>query len=300
MSAPRPIIPGTSYLITRRCSERRFFLKPHPTVNHIVLYCLAFAAYRCDILIHAFVVLSNHYHIVLTDPRGLLPHFEQLFDVLVARALNALYRRSEAFWAPGTYSAVQLVDPEAILDKIAYTLANPVSAGLVSRSDLWPGLISRPKDIGAPPKRVRRPNHFFRQHGPQALPKEVPFGLVPPPCFGHLPLEQFRELVASRAGAAEDEARRKRQGRPFLGRRAVLRQSIYDRPASSEPGFKLNPRVAAGDPEKRKGALERLRAFVEAYRRAWKQFRAGIRMAVFPAGTWKLRWEVGVLCEAPS
>jgi len=106
--------------------------------------------------------------------------------------------------------------------------------------------------------------------------------------------------VASRLAAHEDRARRERNGKPFVGVRAVLRQSIFDRPSGSEPGFGLNPRVAAGDTGKLRDALGRLRAFLAAYRRAWEQFRAGFRMAVFPAGTWKLRWELGVWCEAPS
>ena len=44
MTAPRQILPGTTYMVTRRCSERRFFLRPSAIVNQIFTYCLAYAA----------------------------------------------------------------------------------------------------------------------------------------------------------------------------------------------------------------------------------------------------------------
>jgi REP element-mobilizing transposase RayT len=294
------VLAGTTYLVTRRCSERRCFLRPGPEVNDIILYCLALAADRHGIALHAYVVLSNHYHFILTDTRAVLPLFEHDFDLLVARVLNARYAHFEAFWASGTYSAVELTDRDAVLDKTAYVLANPVSAGLVSRSDLWPGLISRPADIGAPPRVVLRPPQFFRQEGANALPAEVALTLVVPPGFEELPVEEVRALIRERLAEHEERARCERQGRPFLGRRGVLRQRIAERPVDHEPHFELNPRVAGRDKWKRIEALGRLRAFVAAYRRAWEQLKAGLRAAVFPAGTWKLRRELGVQCEAPS
>jgi REP element-mobilizing transposase RayT len=300
MCPPRCVIPGATYLVTRRTSERRFFLRPDPEVDAIILYCLALAAYDFGILLHAFVVLSDHYHFILTDPRGVLPLFEHRFNLLVARALNARYGRFESFWAPGSYSAVRLTDPDAVLEKIAYALANPVAGGLVSRSAEWPGLISRPSDIGAPPRLVPRPPQFFRQEGARALPAAVPLQLVVPPGFEHLPLAEVQTLVATRLAEHEERARRERQGRPCLGAAAVLRQRVFDRPGDHEPRFELNPRVAGRDKWTRIEALGRLRGFRRAYRQAWALLKSGFRAAVFPAGTWKLRWELGVWCEAPS
>jgi putative transposase len=46
MSLPRPVIPGRTYLLTRRCSERRFFLRPDHATNNNYLYCLAYAAQK--------------------------------------------------------------------------------------------------------------------------------------------------------------------------------------------------------------------------------------------------------------
>ena len=165
MSAPRQVLPGTCYLITRRCAQRQFFLRPCADTNGLLLYVLAIAARRYHIQVHAFCVLSNHLHIVLTDPDACLPAFEQYLDSLVARALNTRLARRESLWDPAGYSAVDLSSPIDIVDKAAYALANPVAAGLVQSGREWPGLWSAPEQIGAAAIPARRPNFFFRKRG---------------------------------------------------------------------------------------------------------------------------------------
>ena len=46
MSLPREVLPGRTYMVTRRCSERRFFLRPDHATNNAFIYCLAMAAAR--------------------------------------------------------------------------------------------------------------------------------------------------------------------------------------------------------------------------------------------------------------
>ena len=142
MSLPRRIVPGASYLVTRRCSERRFFLRPSAQVNAIFEYLLAVVAERYGVRVHAYCVLSNHVHLVVTDPLGRLPDFQRDLAGLLARAVNASLGRWETFWAPHTFSAVALGSPEDVVSKAGYTLANPVAAGLVPAGRLWPGLWS--------------------------------------------------------------------------------------------------------------------------------------------------------------
>src|ERR1700759_3787741 len=49
MSLPRQVIPGRFYMITRRCTQRQFLLRPDEQTNNAFLYCLAEAAQRCDV-----------------------------------------------------------------------------------------------------------------------------------------------------------------------------------------------------------------------------------------------------------
>jgi REP element-mobilizing transposase RayT len=291
MTAPRQILPGTTYLVTRRCAERRFFLKPSETTNRVFLYLLAVAARRFGIEVHAFCVLSNHFHMVVTDLHARLPAFHQYLDALVARALNASLGRWEAFWAPNSYSAVTLATPSDVVDKAAYVLANPVAAGLVRSGSLWPGPWSAPEWIGVEPLEVRRPTHFFDEKG--ALPELASLQLTAPPGFGSA--EAFREELAAALAEREAQARRDAKG-GFLGVARVLAQKPTARPAPGEPRRTLNPRVAARDKWKRMEALGRLVEFLRSYRSAWAARRAGRADAIFPCGTYLLRVVHGVPC----
>ena len=297
MTAPRRIVKGATYLITRRCFARMFLLRPSALTNAVFEYALAMTAQRYGIQLHAFCVLSNHWHCVLTDPRGKLPKFKRDLGSIVARALNASLGRWESFWAPGSYSAVALQSTEDILDKMAYVLANPVAAGLVRHGSEWPGLWSAPALIGAGPREVRRPDHFFRKKG--TAPETALLELTRPPGFAS-DTDLRRRLVA----AVEEQERRggvhvdERRG--FLGVRKVLAQKPFARPVPVEPRRGLNPRVAARDKWKRIEAIGRLETFLVEYRKAWLAFRAGSRGTIFPEGTYWMKEIYRVRCASSS
>jgi putative transposase len=294
MSAPRQVLPGVTYLITRRCFARMFLLRPSPLVTAVFEYVLAAKAKEYGILLHAYCVLSNHWHCVLTDPLGRLPEFQRDLGSTVAKALNAALGRRESFWAPGSYSAVALQAPVDVLDKMAYALANPVAAGLVRRGSEWPGLWSAPAKIGAGPREVKRPRHYFRENG--TTPRSAPLELICPKGFGSV--EELRSRLVDALTEREDRAARAmaEEGRSFLGARRVLAQNPLARPATEEPRRGLKPRVASHDKWKRMEAIARLKAFLAAYREAWRAFKGGARATRFPAGTYGMRVTFGVAC----
>jgi len=292
MTAPRQILPGTTYLVTRRCSQRQFLLRPSAVTNGVFSYVLAVAARRFGVLVHAFCVLSNHFHLVVTDTEARLPAFEQYLDSLVARALNASLGRWESFWAPSSYSAVVLLAPADVVAKAAYVLANPVAAHLVRRGRDWPGLWSDPDRIGRGGTDVERPSVFFRANG--RMPASASLELTQPPGFESV--ADFRRQLDSALAALEEAAAV--GGRVFLGAQKVLSQKPTARPICDEPRRTMKPRVAGRDRWKRMEALGRLASFVEAYKDAWSQFREGVRDALFPAGTYGLRISQGVRCVA--
>jgi putative transposase len=296
VTAPRQVLPGTTYLVTRRCSERRLFLRPSPVADGIFLYVLAVAAHRYRILVHAFCVLSNHYHLLVTDPDAQLPAFMQYLDGLVARAMNASLGRWEGFWSSeASYSAVSHGSAEDVVRKTAYVLANPVAAGLVREGREWPGLWTAPQRLGCVTLLARRPETFFRANGD--MPESAELALTVPPGFASA--QEFQAHVAEALDDLEAECRRKLgPARSFLGRARVLAQKPFTRPAPGELRRKLNPRVAARDKWKRIEALSRLAGFLRAYRDAWTARREGRRNVVFPAGTYLLRVEHGVACAA--
>ena len=299
MTAPRRVVPGTVYLITRRCSERRFFLRPSRIVNEIFLFVLALAARRYGVLVHVFCVLSNHAHLVITDPTGRLPAFMQYLDSLVARAVNASLGRFEGFWSTdSSYSAVEPLEPGDILAKTAYVLANPVAAGLVRRGADWPGLWTSPEQIGSAKLTARRPKVFFDQKG--YLSDAVELELTTPPGFASA--ANFRTQLSAALQELEERHQEElaARGRRFLGVARVLAQSPFARPPAREPRFELNPRIAARDKWRRIEGLSRLKSFVEEYRKAWAAWRSGARDVLFPAGTYLLRVLHGAQCAGAA
>lgn len=291
MTAPRQILPGKTRMITRRCSERRFLLKPSSVTSAVVGYLLAVAAARTGIQLHAFCVLSNHLHVILTDPGTGIASFNQFLNALTARALNAHHGRWDHFWESGSYSAVVLETPEDILDKCAYVLANPVAAGLVQHARDWPGLWTAPDAIGAPCVVYRRPEHFFDDEG--QMPETAELRLVVPPGFASA--EAFREQLVAALAEKEVAAVRQHNG-CFLGRARVLAQHPLAKPRPGEPRRGLNPRIACRDRWKRIEALGRLTRFLSDYRVAWAKWCADAPDVLFPAGTYQMR----VLHGAPG
>jgi hypothetical protein len=268
-------------------------------VNEIFLYVLAVAAARYGILVHAFCVLSNHVHLVVTDVDGRLPAFMQYLDSLVARAVNASLGRFEGFWASdASYSAVVPIAASDVIAKTAYVLANPVAAGLVRRGLEWPGLWTSPDQIGDSELIAPRPKAFFDPKG--YMPEVAELELTVPPGFASG--EEFRALLWAELRGLEEKHQRDAAagGRRFLGAARVLAQSPFSRPPRGEPRFRLKPRIASRDRWRRIEVLQQLKDFVCSYRDARLARRAGAPDVVFPAGTYHLRLMHGVQCAGAA
>jgi putative transposase len=283
---PRQVLPRQFYLITRRCSQRQFLLRPDTATNNAFLYCLIDAAVRCQIEVLLPCAMSNHYHAVIYDREGRYPEFIEHFHKLLARSQNALRGRWENFWASEQTCVVNLADRDAVLDKLAYTAANPVLDHLVERAHHWPGVNGLSALLNGRSLRATRPLHFFRSDGP--MPEALEIALTIPLELG--PAAEVLAELRDRVGAIEAEraAERQRTGGRVLGRRAVLDQSWHDCPTSSEPRRNLRPRVATLNKWARMEALMRNRAFVAEYADARARWRDGAA-AVFPPGTYWLQ-----------
>jgi hypothetical protein len=122
-------------MLTRRCSERRFFLRPDDETNNAFIYCLALAAQRAKVEILFAQAMSDHYHAGIRDPLGTFPVFAEHFHALLAGCQNAHLGRFENFWSSDPTSVVQLVEPNDILEKMVYACANPATADLVDTAE---------------------------------------------------------------------------------------------------------------------------------------------------------------------
>jgi putative transposase len=286
MSEPRPVFPDRFYLLTRRCTQRQFLLRPDDETNNAFIYCLAEAAGRYGIDVVLTQMMSNHHHTVIYDLCGRVNEFMEQFHKMMAHCQNVLRGRWENMWASEPPCVVELIEVTDVIDKLVYVATNPVKDGLVERVHHWPG----PKTLSALTNgrtlQALRPRYYFREDGP--MPAQVELTFTIPPVLGDRDqiLAQLRERVA--AVEAEHDKQRLETGRRVLGRRRVLRQSWQACPASHEPRRGLRPRVAARSKWARIQSLQRNREFLTAYHRARAAWLAGAP-SLFPAGTYWLR-----------
>jgi putative transposase len=296
VSAPRPVFPGSSLLVTRRVGRREFRLRPSKKVNQIILYIIAVVAKRYGISLHALCAMSNHLHDVFTDPEARAPEFSCLAHSLIGRHLNCTFGDFENLWSTQQTNQVECIEPDDTIAKIAYTMANPVEAGLVRFGKSWPGVrLCWPH----PPITIERPKGFFRDESEGGtMPKTVQLEFQRPAGYDDYSDEELAVLIQQAIDDREDMFRAQfdREGKRFLGRRAILRQSRYDSPKTVAPHFGIAPRVAAKDKWRRIETLQRNRKWHSDYQDKRKRWLRGERDVVFPYGTYQLRVQYGVIC----
>jgi hypothetical protein len=193
-------------------------------------------------------------------------------------------------WEPEKASVVELLTWQAVIEKLAYVMANPVAAGLVMHAEQWPGLTTLPSQLGSAQFTVKRPEVYFDADNPK-WPSEATLQLQMPQ-VGFSDAET-REKVALELQGLEQvaHAAAKAKGWRFLGAQRIAWLSPYERATSWEPLRDRNPTFAVGRGQRIAffHAVRVLRAFRKAYREALGEWRKGVRDVVFPAGTWLMR-----------
>lgn len=287
-------------MITRRCTQRQFLMRPDEETNQAFEYCLAVSAERHGIELLFTIAMSNHHHTGIFDPGGRYPEFIEHFHKLFAKCQNALRGRWENFWSSEQTSVVLLADDEDVIDKLVYAVTNPVKDQLVERATDWPGATSYRAHRTGETKVVSRPRHFFREGGP--MPERATLRFHRPRRFAHLGQEEWAAVLDRKIRAVEMQANaeRNRTGTLCLGPRKVLAQGWNATPTHGEPRRNLNPRVAAKSTWRRIEALQRNQRFQKAYRAARALLAAGYNYAIFPEGTYWMARFMSVVCGVAS
>lgn len=288
MTAPRQIVAGRTYLITRRITQRQFLLRPDDEMNQIALYCIGEAAQRFDMGVIAFLVMSNHEHLVVRDNQANLPAFLAHLNKMIAKAGNVLRQRCENFWSNEPPSVVHLVNPEDVFEKLVYVLTNPVASNLVEHAVDWPGVSSLGMNLSGRTITVKRPKIYFGEDG--KMPDEVTFTLVKPDGFEDLSQEEWRTKIWTAVREVEERKRAERRTAKLgiIGRKEILAAKPTDTPSSLSPRGGLRPSIACRDRQRRKEELAKLIAFRNGRADALARYNAGEPDVVFPYGTYRI------------
>ena len=136
-------VPDEVCLTTIRTKESRlWFIKNKKMEEEI----LSYLAKYCDIygvIIYAFVLMGNHYHMVAKFPRGNRHRFKQCFNRIFSNILkrHAKHFRGGGVWAR-RYRPQALLLNDDVLNWFFYTVLNPVSSGIVRSINDFDGFSS--------------------------------------------------------------------------------------------------------------------------------------------------------------
>ena len=282
----------TSYLITRNVTGRHYYLRPSKELKNSILYCIADAQAQFPVLIHALCAMTNHIHIVITDTHGHAPRFVQAMNQNIARYVNCMLDRSGAMWEGGVRPNYCVLPKSIdIMDKVIYTLCNPVKAGIVPQHHLWPGAISTVAQIGRGSITTKRPKKFFTStKDPKLLTRELVLSPVPGVSGILEPIDYFR-LLAEQVATEEKRLAETYEAAkmPWMGCKQCMRLNPQDAPKTKWKRFSRKPTVSSRSNDARKDRILRLKRFRELYGNALKTFREGHRDVAFPEGTFFFR-----------
>ena len=284
-------LPGQYYLFTTRCHQARFFLRPDPDLNRIVLEWLARSQRRFPrIRIHAVCVMSNHLHLVLRDDEGQLADWASHFLGNLARAVNRLRGRSGTFFER-RYAAEPILDTEALHDRLVYVVTNPVKARLCERTSDWPGVVlfangpqRHESSVSWVDRDALRNARGNAQRHSEALPQDPSFQVEgtlvvdPLPAIHESGAAAVRASVEAREQALAEERVRGKQR--TLGPARIVAQSWHTAPES--PKRSPRPLCHAVDPTLRAAFRSGFQSFVGLFREASELLRCGLFHVSFP------------------
>lgn len=232
--------------------------------------------------------MSNHLHLVLRDGSAQLSSFMQYFLGNLARRMNRIDRLHGPLFER-RFSEIEIVDEVALIDRIAYAIANPVEANLVRSHREWTGLCVFARSNAARVAftyfhegRYRRA--LARAEGGPEDPtvRRADFQETATLEVGTLDAE-LAERVETAVKAREAQIRATQRG--VVGMSTVEAMEPLAQPEASSRS--PMPLCFASTSEAWSGFVAGWRAFRHAFHAASYDFRHGVLDVVFPAGSFR-------------
>ena len=134
---PRIYLSGQPVHVIQRGNNRSatFFVEDD---HRFYLECMREAARKYECAIHAYVLMTNHVHVLLTPNAGqALPGFMQSVGRRYVRYINHTYRRTGTLWE-GRYKSALIDSERYLLTCYRYIELNPVRAAMVAAPGDYP------------------------------------------------------------------------------------------------------------------------------------------------------------------
>jgi REP element-mobilizing transposase RayT len=127
---------GACYHVTSRGNEQKDIFKSKRDREKFLGY-LESAVFRYGAILHAWCLMTNHYHLLLETPLGNLSQIMRHINGAYTNYFNAKRKRAGHLFQ-GRYKAI-LIEADAYLVELSrYIHLNPVRAGIVAKPEDYP------------------------------------------------------------------------------------------------------------------------------------------------------------------
>lgn len=134
---PRLTLPGYPHHVIQRGNNRQAIFACAAD-HRVMLDLLEENAKKFDVLVHAYVLMSNHLHLLATPQAADgLPKMMQAVGRSYVRYFNDTQKRSGTLWE-GRYKSTVIQADRYLLACMVYIDLNPVRAGLVMQPQDYP------------------------------------------------------------------------------------------------------------------------------------------------------------------
>jgi putative transposase len=134
---PRLTLPGYPHHVIQRGNNRQAIFACAADYR-VMLDLLEENAKKFDVLVHAYVLMSNHLHLLATPQAADgLPKMMQAVGRSYVRYFNDTQKRSGTLWE-GRYKSTVIQADRYLLACMVYIDLNPVRAGLVMQPQDYP------------------------------------------------------------------------------------------------------------------------------------------------------------------
>ncbi len=194
---------GAHYHVTSRGNEQKEIFKSRRDREQFLSY-LESSVTRYGARIHAYCLMTNHYHLLLETPEGNLPQIMQHINGAYTNYYNTKRKRVGHLFQ-GRYKAILIEADEYLMELSRYIHLNPVRAGVSEKPEahLWSSYMDY---IGARPSPSWLCTETVKQH------------------FGDS--KQYRQFVEERLGKEYDSPLQQTVASTLLGSESFVQEIV--------------------------------------------------------------------------
>lgn len=173
---PRFDVPGQPQHVIQRGNNRSIIFVGEEDY-HFYLKKLGDACEKCQCDLHAYVLMTNHVHLLMTPHvKGGIGKVMQMLGRYYVQYFNHQYKRTGTLWE-GRYKATVLDSEQYLLTCSRYIELNPVRAGMVEHPSDYPWSSYHANALGIKSSLIRE-HSVYTALGTDAAERRLAYGAL--------------------------------------------------------------------------------------------------------------------------